>query len=361
MSTKNIYPKILQLLQKLISTQSFSREEEKAAQVIRDFFNSESISFETRMNNTWAYNQHFDSNKPTLLLNSHIDTVKPSALWTKDPFTPIIEDGKLFGLGSNDAGGALVCLIGTFLHFYPQENLPFNLCITATAEEEISGQNGIALISDITNACNTAIVGEPTEIEMATAERGLMVIDATVNGIAGHAARDTGVNAIYKAVEDIQWFKTHQLEKQCPVLGPTKMTVTVIEAGKQHNVVPDVCKYVIDVRTTAAYDYEELIQFMSEHVHADLKPRSIRLQPSIIDKNHPIVQAGKILNIHTFGSATLSDQALLKIPSIKMGPGKSERSHTADEYIFVNELEQGLKTYIQLIENISCLPTKKSM
>ncbi len=361
MSTKNIYSKIFQLLQDLISTQSFSREEENAAQVIRDFFQSENIPFETRMNNTWAYNLHFDANKPTLLLNSHIDTVKPSALWTKNPFTPIIEEGKLYGLGSNDAGGALVCLIGTFLHFYPQQNLPFNICLAATAEEEISGQNGIASISDITNACNTAIVGEPTELEMATAERGLMVIDATVHGVAGHAARDTGVNAIYKAIEDVEWFKTHQLEKQCSVLGPTKMTVTVIEAGKQHNVVPDVCKYVIDVRTTAAYDYGELIQFMSENIHADLKPRSTRLQPSIIDNNHPIVQAAQTLKINTFGSATLSDQALLKIPSIKMGPGKSERSHTADEFIFVKEIEQGLKTYIQLIENISCLPTKKSM
>ncbi|HUH73554.1 MAG TPA: M20/M25/M40 family metallo-hydrolase [Chitinophagales bacterium] len=361
MSAENIYPKIFQLLQDLISTQSFSREEENAAQVIRDFFNSENISYETRMNNTWAYNHHFDASKPTLLLNSHIDTVKPSALWTKDPFSPIVEDGKLYGLGSNDAGGALVCLIGAFLYFNAQENLPFNICVAATAEEEISGQNGIASISDVTNECNTAIVGEPTEMEMATAERGLMVIDATVHGVAGHAARDTGVNSIYKAIEDIEWFKTHQLEKQCPVLGPTKMTVTVIEAGKQHNVVPDVCKYVIDVRTTAAYEYEELVQFISENIHADLKPRSTRLQPSIIDKNHPIVQAAEALKINTFGSATLSDQALLKIPSIKMGPGKSERSHTADEFIFVSEIEQGLKNYIQLIENISCLPTKKSM
>lgn len=353
MSNAVIFPKILQLLKDLISTESLSRQEEQAAEVVRDFFRKEGISFETRFNNTWAFNRHFDTSKPTILFNSHIDTVKPSTLYTKDPFSPIIEDGKLYGLGSNDAGGALVTLIGTFLYFYEKENLPFNICMAATAEEEISGQNGIAAISDITSQCQLAIVGEPTEMQMATAERGLMVIDATVYGVTGHAARDTGVNAIYKAMEDIHWFKTHQLEKQCPVLGPTKMTVTVIEAGKQHNVVPDICKYVIDVRTTAAYDYQELIDFMSEHVHAELKPRSMRLQPSIIDEQHPIVQAAKKLQIPTFGSATLSDQALLKIPSIKMGPGKSERSHTADEFIFVDEIEKGLNIYIQLLENTS--------
>lgn len=359
MSVNPIFPKIFELLQKLISTQSFSREEENAAQVVRDFFTTQGIAFETRMHNTWAYNKHFDAEKPTLLFNSHIDTVKPSALYTKDPFTPVVENGKLYGLGSNDAGGALVALIGTFLHFYDRTDLPFNLCIAATAEEEISGKNGIASISDITEKCAAAIVGEPTEMQMATAERGLMVIDATVYGITGHAARDTGVNAIYKAIEDIHWFKTHQLEKQCPVLGPTKMTVTVIEGGKQHNVVPDICKYVIDCRTTAAYDYDELVDFMSDHVHAELKPRSTRLQPSIIAEDHPIVAAAKKLGIETFGSATLSDQALLKIPSVKMGPGKSERSHTADEFIFVDELEEGLNIYIKLIENISCLPEEK--
>lgn len=359
MTTNTTLQKVIQLLKTLIATQSYSKQEDKAAEVIRDFFKQEGVKFHTRMNNTWAFNQHYDANKPTLLLNSHIDTVKASAHWTKDPFNPTIEDGKLYGLGSNDAGGALITLIGTFLHFYHQEDLAFNLCIAATAEEEISGQNGIASISDITGTCHAAIVGEPTEMQMATAERGLMVIDATVEGVAGHAARDTGVNAIYKAIEDIHWFKTHQLEKQCPVLGPTKMTVTVIEAGKQHNVVPDTCKYVIDVRTTAAYDYEELISFMSQNTHAQLKARSTRLKPSIIDDQHPLVIAAKNMQISTFGSATLSDQALLKIPSVKMGPGKSERSHTADEFIYVKELEQAYFTYIQLIESIACLKTEK--
>lgn len=351
MNIDNIYPKILQLLKNLISTQSYSREEQDAAKVIRDFFQEHQIDFHTHLHNTWAYNLHFDENKPTILLNSHIDTVKASAHWTKNPFQPTVEDGKLYGLGSNDAGGALVSLIGTFLYFYRKENLPFNLCMAATAEEEISGQNGIASIQHITEKCDAAIVGEPTEMLVATAERGLMVVDAVVSGVAGHAARDTGVNAIYKAIEDIHWFKTHQLEKQCPVLGATKMTVTVIEAGKQHNVIPDTCKYVIDVRTTAAYDYDELIDFMSQHTHAELTPRSKRLKPSIIADNHPLVLAAQKLQIETFGSATLSDQALLQIPSIKVGPGKSERSHTADEFIYLQELEQGLKTYINLLEN----------
>lgn len=359
MTSNTTLQKVIQLLKVLITTQSYSKQEENAAQVIRDFFQQEGVKLHTRMNNTWAFNQHYDANKPTLLLNSHIDTVKASTHWTKDPFQPTIEDGKLYGLGSNDAGGALVTLIGAFLHFYHQEDLAFNLCIAATAEEEISGKNGIASISDITEQCEAAIVGEPTEMLMATAERGLMVIDATVEGISGHAARDTGVNAIYKAIEDIHWFKTHQLKKQCPVLGPTKMTVTVIEAGNQHNVVPDICKYVIDVRTTAAYDYDELIDFMSQHVHATLQPRSTRLKPSIIDDQHPLVLAAHKLSIETFGSATLSDQALLKIPSVKMGPGKSERSHTADEFIFIKEIEQAYFTYIQLIESIPCLKTKK--
>ncbi|MCO5231851.1 MAG: M20/M25/M40 family metallo-hydrolase [Chitinophagales bacterium] len=354
-----IFQKTFQLLKDLIATPSLSREEENAAQVIRDFFTTENIIFHTRQNNTWAFNKYFDKNLPTLLLNSHIDTVKPSSLYTKNPYSPIEEDGKLYGLGSNDAGGALVSLIGAFLYFYDQKNLPFNICIAATAEEEISGSNGIASISDITSSCTLAIVGEPTEMQMATAERGLMVIDATVYGVTGHAARDTGDNAIYKAIEDIHWIKNHQLEKLCPVLGATKMTVTVIEAGKQHNVVPDICKYVIDVRTTAAYDYEELIQFLQSHLHAQIQARSTRLQPSVIADEHPIVQAAKELNIPTFGSATLSDQALLKIPSIKMGPGKSERSHTADEYIFIQELEEGLNIYIQLIKKLSCLKVKK--
>ena len=352
MEKSDLFPQILQLLQKLIAQVSYSKEESDAAQIIRDFFSKQNIPYSTRVNNTWAFNQYYKDDLPTVLLNSHIDTVKANAHWTKDPFSPTIEGDKLYGLGSNDAGGALVSLIGAFLYFYEQKDLPFNLCIAATAEEEISGQNGIALISDITENCAVAIVGEPTENQMATAERGLMVVDATVHGVAGHAARNTGVNAIYLAVDDLQWFRTHQLDKQCPVLGPTKMTVTMIEAGKQHNVIPDLCTYVIDIRTTAAYEYQELIDFIQSHVHAKLKPRSMRLKPSLISEKHPIVQAAKDIGIQTFGSATLSDQSLLKIPSVKLGPGKSERSHTSDEFIYLEELEQGLHTYINLLKHL---------
>jgi acetylornithine deacetylase len=343
------------LLKKLIATPSFSREETDAAAVVRTFLNEKSIPFETRMHNTWAYNLHFDEAKPTLLLNSHIDTVKPSAIYTRNPFSPDTEDGKLFGLGSNDAGGALVCLLGAFLYFYEEQHLPFNLCFAATAEEEISGHNGIALIQDITHICAAAIIGEPTEMKMAIAERGLMVLDAEVKGVAGHAARDTGVNAIYQALDDLNWFSSKPSFRECPVLGPTKMTVTVIEAGKQHNVIPDTCRYVVDVRTTAAYSYDELLNWMQSHLKADIVPRSTRLKPSIISEDHPLVATARKMGIDTFGSATLSDQALLHIPSVKIGPGKSERSHTADEFIYLDELQKGLDIYIELIKTLPCL------
>lgn len=349
---------VLRFLQSLIEIQSFSREEELAAEHVRKQLTKKKIVFHTQGNNTWAFNKYFDEEKPTLLLNSHIDTVKPSSLWTKNPFEAVIEGGKLYGLGSNDAGGALATLWGAFLYFNEAEDLPINICWAATAEEEISGQNGIASLQELTQSCSAAIIGEPTEMQMATAERGLMVIDAEVKGVAGHAARDTGINAIYLALDDIRWIKDTTPEKHCPVLGPTKMTVTVVEAGKQHNVVPDSCKYVIDVRTTAAYDYEELIAWMQSNLKAELKPRSLRLKPSIIDENHPLVLAGLKTRRKSFGSATLSDQALLNIPSIKIGPGKSERSHTADEFIFIKELEQGLLKYIDLINNITWLPKK---
>lgn len=348
-----IFEDIFSLLKDLIATQSFSREEADAAALVRNFLSKKNIPYEFRGHNTWIKNRFFQENKPTILLNSHIDTVKPSSKWTKNPFEPRIEDGKLYGLGSNDAGGALVTLLGAFLHFYHEENLPFNLLWAATAEEEVSGSNGIAAIEDITSICAAAIVGEPTEMQMAISEKGLIVLDAEVHGITGHAARDTGKNAIYLAVEDILWFKSQPLEKICSVLGPVKMSVTVIEAGKQHNVIPDICKYVVDIRTTTAYSYEELLEIIRKNVHAKIQPRSLRLQPSIIEENHPLVVAGKKVGLKTFGSATLSDQALLKIPSIKMGPGLSERSHTADEFIYVEELKHGLETYIQVLKQVN--------
>jgi acetylornithine deacetylase len=356
---KGDFRKVISFLEALISTPSLSKDEAAAAQVVRRFLEQEGIAMETRGHNTWAFNKHHQPNLPTILLNSHIDTVRASDRWSKEPFRPTYEDGKLYGLGSNDAGGALAALWGCFLHYYPKQNLPYNLCWAATAEEEISGQNGIASIADITQQCTFAIIGEPTEMQMATAERGLMVLDAEVKGVAGHAARDTGINAIYLAMEDVLWFKNAIPEKVCPVLGPTKMTVTIIEAGKQHNVVPDSCKYVVDIRTTAAYEYEDLLNWITDHTHAEIKARSTRLKPSLLPQGHPLVKVAETLKIPTFGSATLSDQALLNIPSVKIGPGKSERSHTADEFIYVEELQKGLDLYIDIIQELICLSTEK--
>lgn len=342
----------IDLLKKLIRTTSISKEEDQAASVIRDFLNDQNIPFETHLNNTWCYNQYFDTNRPTILLNSHIDTVKPAAGWAVDPFGAIEGKGQLIGLGSNDAGAALVSLLGTFLHFYHHKDLPYNLCFAATAEEEISGVNGIAAIENITSACAFAIIGEPTEMKMATAERGLMVVDAITKGKTGHAARDEGINALYLAMEDIQWIKNFQFEKQDPYLGSIKMTVTMIKAGYQHNVVPDECHYVIDIRTVDTYSYEELLATIQASVHADIQARSTRLKPSSIASDHPIVEAARALGIETLGSSTLSDQALLSIPSIKIGPGKSERSHTPGEFIYISEIEEGIKTYIRLLNEL---------
>ncbi|MEZ5008689.1 MAG: M20 family metallo-hydrolase [Chitinophagales bacterium] len=348
----NISNQCIGLLRELIKTLSLSKEEENAAELIRAFLKANNITFATHLNNTWCYNKHYDSNRPTILLNSHIDTVKPAVGWPVDPLGAIEEDGKLIGLGSNDAGAALVSLLATFLHYFDQQDLPYNLCFAATAEEEISGKNGIASIPNITEKCDFAIVGEPTEMQIATAERGLMVVDAVAKGKTGHAARDEGINALYLAVEDIQWIKNFQFDKQDEYLGPIKMTVTMIEAGYQHNVVPDECKYVIDIRTVDTYSYEEILSTINANVHAEINARSTRLKPSSIDKNHPIVKAAKSLGITTFGSSTLSDQALLSIPSIKMGPGKSERSHTPGEFIFIAEIEEGIKTYIRLLNEL---------
>ncbi len=342
----------IELLQKLIGVSSFSKEEDKAADIVRKFLKSKKIPFDTKLHNTWAKNKHYNFLKPTILLNSHIDTVKPVNGWVKDPFSAEVQDDKLYGLGSNDAGAALISLLATFLHFYDKEDLKYNLIFAATSEEEISGKNGIEQIEDITSSCEFAIVGEPTEMKMAIAEKGLMVFDGEVKGKAGHAARNEGVNAIYLAMTDVQWFQNYQYKKINPVLGPVKMTVSMIQAGTQHNVIPDVCKYTVDVRTIPEYTSEQIIEIIKDNVKADIKVRSTRLQPSQIDEEHLIVKAAEKLGIETFGSSTLSDQTLLKIPSIKMGPGKSERSHTADEFIYLQEIEDGLKIYRKLLEQV---------
>ncbi|MCB0551773.1 MAG: M20 family metallo-hydrolase [Phaeodactylibacter sp.] len=337
------------LLHQLIAVPSFSREEEETAEVIESFFRERHIPTHRKGNNIWAYSQHRDEGKPYVLLNSHHDTVRPAQGWQRDPFTPAIEGEALYGLGSNDAGGPLVSLIATFLHFYKREGLPFNLVMAATAEEEISGPNGIASILEELPEIAVGIIGEPTQMQLAIAERGLMVIDAVARGKSGHAARDEGVNAIYLALQDIQWIKDYRFEKISPTLGPVKATVTQIEAGSQHNVVPDACRYVIDVRTQECYTNREVFDILQEHTLAELTARSFRLNPSGISSDHPLVQAGIALGMKTYGSPTLSDQALCAFPTVKIGPGDSARSHTADEFIRLSEVETGIKMYIQLM------------
>lgn len=343
------------LLAQLIACPSMSKEEQGTAQILVDFFMAQGIQPNRLGNNVWATNLHFDASKPTILLNSHHDTVKANASWTFDPFKATEQEGKLIGLGSNDAGASLVCLIATFVSFYAVENLGFNLLIAATAEEEISGTGGIEALlkSGDLPRIDFAIVGEPTDCAMAIAEKGLMVVDAKVKGIAGHAARNEGVNAIYLALEDIQHIQNHTFQKVSDLLGPVKTTVTVINAGKQHNVVPDTCDYVIDCRVNECYSLEEVLAELKTIVQAELTPRSIRLNSSRMEESHPLVQAAKGLGINLFGSPTLSDQALLTIPSVKIGPGHSGRSHTADEYIFLDELKQGIQTYQNLLINLS--------
>jgi len=340
------------LLKKLISTPSFSREEDKTAYLIEDFFRQYAISTERKGNNVWVKNKFLDASKPTLLLNSHHDTVKPNPAYTRDPFTPTVEDGKLYGLGSNDAGGPLVSLIATFLYFYSQSDLKYNIVLAATAEEEISGTNGIESIYSLLPKVDCAIVGEPTLTDIASAEKGLMVLDCVAHGKAGHAAREEGVNAIYEAIKDIEWFKTYSFPKVSHTLGKVKMSVTVINAGQAHNQVPPECKFTVDIRATDAYTLEELLEIIRQNVSCTVTPRSLRLRPSGIDANHPLMLAAKKLNKKLYGSPTTSDQALIPAPSIKMGPGDSARSHSADEFIYLKEIEQGIRSYIELLKNM---------
>jgi acetylornithine deacetylase len=344
--------KYLELLKSLINTPSFSKEEGETANILASFLESEGIEHSRQAYNVWAVNQYFDPNKPSILLNSHHDTVKPNAGYTKDPFSPEIADGKLYGLGSNDAGGALVALLATFLHFYPKQDLKYNLIWAGTAEEEISGKNGIELIYPNFENLEFAIIGEPTLMQMAIAEKGLMVLDCVAKGKSGHAAREEGVNAIYAALPDIEWFRTYIFPNVSDYLGPVKMSVTVIEAGKQHNVVPDECRFTVDVRTTDKYSNEAALEIIRSFVKAEVTPRSVRLKPSFIDPAHPIVKAGLAMGRNTYGSPTTSDQALLNIPSLKMGPGDSARSHTADEFIFVDEFYEGINLYISILDKV---------
>ncbi len=342
----------ISLLKQLIETPSLSREEDASAAILEKFFNENGVATHRMGNNVWAKNLHFDDSKPTILLNSHHDTVKPNAGYTNDPFAAIEKDRILYGLGSNDAGGCLVSLITTFLHFHSQEGLQYNLILAATAEEEISGKDGIESLLKVLPAIDVGIVGEPTLMDMAIAEKGLMVLDCLAKGQSGHAAREEGDNAIYKAIKDIEWFKNYQFPKVSEMLGPVKMSVTMIDAGSQHNVVPDECRFVVDVRTTDAYSNQETLDIIKANVSSEVTPRSTRLNPSGIDINHPIVKAGSSLGRKTYGSPTLSDQALMPFPTLKIGPGDSARSHTADEFIYVNEIEEGIGLYIKLLSTV---------
>jgi len=342
----------INLLKKLIEAPSLSKEEDQTATIIQEFFGAKSIVTERIKNNIIVRNAYFDLQKPTILLNSHHDTVKPNASWKKDPYLALVIDRKLYGLGSNDAGGSLVSLIAAFIHYYHQKNLKYNVILAATSEEEISGKNGVELILPELGDIDFAIVGEPTQLKMAIAEKGLMVLDCLTKGKSGHAAREEGENAIYKSLEDIRWFSEYKFDKISDALGPVKMSVTVINAGTQHNVVPDECRFVVDVRTTDAYANDEILETICKHVSCEVTPRSKRLQASGLPEKHVLQLVAKELKMKTFGSPTLSDQALMPFPSVKIGPGDSARSHTADEYIELDEIKDGINLYIKLLKKL---------
>lgn len=340
------------LLKALINTPSLSREEDKAAEVIRNFLSLKNIPFQAKKNNTWALNKHFSPQKPAILLNSHIDTVKPAQGWKYDPFVATEEGDRITGLGSNDAGASVVSLLAAFVHFYEDENLPYNLIYAATAEEEISGLDGVELLKPELPPIDLAIVGEPTRMQLAVAERGLLVLDCKAYGKSGHAARDEGENAIYKAIADIEKLRKMEFEKISPILGEVKATVTQINAGTQHNVIPDVCHFVADVRFNEFYSNEEIFHIIDNVLTSEVAPRSFRLNSSGIPAQHPVVCRANELGIVCFGSPTTSDQAIMPWPSVKIGPGDSARSHTADEYILKSEIISAIGIYIKLLTNL---------
>ncbi|MEO6837998.1 MAG: M20 family metallo-hydrolase [Ginsengibacter sp.] len=348
---EDLYFIAVNLLKQLIAIPSFSKEENKTADCLENFLQQKKIKTNRYLNNVWATNKNFDDSKPTILLNSHHDTVRPNTGFTFNPFKPVEKDGKLHGLGSNDAGGPLVSLLSTFVYFY-ETDIPFNIIFAGTAEEEISGKNGVEILLTQLPKIDCAIVGEPTSLNMAVAEKGLLVLDCIANGKAGHAARNEGLNALYVAMKDINWLSTYKFPKVSSLLGPVHIAVTSVNTeNKTHNVVPSECSFLVDIRVNELYSSEEVIDFLKENIVSEIHPRSIRLKPSFIEENHPLVKAGRKMGIASYGSPTCSDMALMDFPSLKIGPGDSARSHSADEFIFVNEIKEGIKTYIQLLEN----------
>jgi acetylornithine deacetylase len=341
------------LLKTLIATPSFSRDEGDAAAVVENYLRNSGIPFTRIGNNVIARNRSFDALKPTILLNSHLDTVKPNPKYTRDPFTAFEENGRITGLGSNDAGGPLVALIATFRYFQEAANLRHNLILAATAEEEISGSGGIESVLPHLPPIDFALVGEPTGMGMAIAERGLMVLDCLSQGRAGHAARNEGDNAIYKAMEDIQKIRSLKFPKISDLLGPCSLNVTVMETeNKAHNVIPATCRFVVDARVNECYTFEEIIELIRAEVSCEIRPRSTRLRSTLIPTDHPLVQAGHRLGLTCYGSPTTSDKALMPFPALKIGPGDSARSHTADEYIYISEISAGIDIYTRLLNEV---------
>jgi acetylornithine deacetylase len=349
MEQKKYLNDAVQLLQALIATPRVSRDEASAADLMQERMKQWGLSPQREANNLWVVKEPIDQYKQTILLNAHIDTVKPVKTWTRDPHEPAIEDGRLYGLGSNDCGGGLVSLLQVF-RILKTCDLPFNLVYLASAEEEVSGKNGIERVLPLLPKIDVAIVGEPTGMQPAIAEKGLMVIDGYAKGVSGHAARDEGVNAIYEALDDLVWLRDYRFEKDSPLLGPTTMTVTQVESGTQHNVIPDSLHFVIDLRTNEYYQNESVFSFLQKHMkRCELQARSFRLHSSSIPTDHPLVKRCMEMGMKPYGSPTLSDQALMLFPSFKLGPGDSARSHSADEFIGLNEIEQAINTYLSLL------------
>ena len=355
-----LFDDIIALLKKLIQEPSFSKEEKGTADILEAFFKGLNIPVLRKDNNVWVRNRHFVPGKPTILLNSHHDTVRFRSDWTRDPFSATVDNEIIYGLGSNDAGAPLVCLAAAFLKFYDITDLTYNIIFLASAEEEISGPKGVESVLADLGEITFGIVGEPTMMHMAIAEKGLMVLDCVAEGISGHAAREVGKNAIYIAMEDIAWIRNYEFPKVSEMLGPVKMTVTMIHSGSHHNVIPDKCEYVVDVRSTDRYTNEEILDILKKNLKSTVTPRSTRLKPSHIAPGHILVKMAEKLGILTFGSETLSDQALLPFPTVKIGPGDSKRSHTADEYILIDEIKAGINGYHQILEQINKSQITKS-